>query len=66
MISLHSNDVRSKCAIRERLERDMAEYLAKGGKAREVTGYSPQKPYMSVRDQNRASWLRTQAGKGEE
>ena len=45
-------------AIRERLERDMAEHLAKGGKVRQVQGFSDKKVTLSFRDQNRAAWNR--------
>ena len=36
----------------------MAEHLAKGGKVRQVQGFSDKKVTLSFRDQNRAAWNR--------
>ena len=61
MTSLNAASIAQKDAIRERLERDMAEHLAKGGKVRQVQGFTDKKVTLSFRDQNRAAWNRKMA-----
>ena len=56
MTSLNAASIAQKDAIHERLERDMAEHLAKGGKVRQ--GFTDKKVTLSFRDQNRAAWNR--------